>query len=202
MAKDPRLEKLRDMDPVIGTFTARELVSSPDFVNQTYLEHAETHMSLGDTSNYVATLLRWARTNKGTVIGAIAGEYGYGKTSTAIHLWQQCEQARVIAVPPFEWHRLQDIINATWAWVRYRAGQIQPGAVDQLDQIYERYRGKSIQEFADEEGITVSKVQELLERKKISLHCHPEDIIEFLSEVSQLLESGDLRLYGPDRLQR
>lgn len=79
MAKDPRLQKLRDMDPVIGTFTARELVGSPDFVNQVYLEHAETHMSLGDTSNYVATLLRWARTNKGTAIGAIAGEYGYGR---------------------------------------------------------------------------------------------------------------------------
>jgi len=197
MAKDPRLQKLRDMDPVIGTFTARELVSTPDFVNQVYLEHAETHMSLGDISNYVTTLLRWARTNKGTAIGAIAGEYGYGKTSTAIHLWQQCEQARVIAVPPFEWHRLQDIIDATWAWVRYRLGQIQPGAVTQLDQICERYREKSVQEFADEEGIPVSKVQELLERRKISLRSHPEDVIEFLSEVSQLLESDALRLYGP-----
>ena len=197
MAKDPRLEKLRSMDPVIGTFTARELVSLPDFVNQVYLEHAETHMSLGDTSNYVATLLRWARTNKGTAIGAIAGEYGYGKTSTAIHLWQQCEQARVIAVPPFEWHRLQDVIDATWAWVRYRVVQIQPGAVAQLDQIYERYREKSIQEFADEEGMPVSKVQELLERRKVSLRCHPEDVIEFLAEVSRLLEGDALQLYGP-----
>jgi len=197
MAKDSRLEKLREMDPVIGTFTARNLASSPDFANQVYLEHAETHMSLGDTSNYVATLLRWARTNKGTAIGAIAGEYGYGKTSTAIHLWQQCEQARVIAVPPFEWHRLQDIVDATWAWVRYRLEQIQPGAVAQLDQIYEKYRQKSIQEFADEEGIPVSKVQELLERRKVSLLCHPEDVIEFLAEVSQLLEGDDLQLYGP-----
>ena len=197
MAKDPRLEKLRNMDPVIGTFTARELLSSPDFVNRVYLEHAQTHMSLGDTSKYVATLLRWARTNKGTAIGAIAGEYGYGKTSTAIHLWQQCEQARVIAVPPFEWHRLQDIIDATWAWVRYRVGQIQPGAVAQLDQIYERYREKSIQEFADEAGIPVSKVQELLEQRRVSLRCHPEDVIEFLAEVSQLLEGDALQLSGP-----
>jgi len=197
MAKDPRLEKLREMDPVIGTFTARELVSTPDFVNQVYLEHAETHMSLGDTSNYVTRLLRWAQTNKGTVIGAVAGKYGYGKTSTAIHLWQQCECARVIAVPPFEWHRLQDIIDATWAWVRYRLGQIEPGTVAQLDQTYARYREKSIQEFADEEGIPVSKVQDLLERGKVRLHCHPEDVIEFLARVSRLLESDSLRLYGP-----
>jgi len=197
MAKDPRLEKLRNMDPVIGTFTARDLVSTPDFVSQVYQEHADTHMSLGDTSDYVSTLLRWARTNKGAVVGAIAGEYGYGKTSMAIHLWQQCEQARVVAVPPFEWHRLQDIVDATWAWVRYRLGQIQPGTMSQLDQIYGRYCEKSIQEFADEEGIPVSKVQELLERGKVSLHCHPEDVIRFLVEVSQLLEGDALQLYGP-----
>jgi len=185
------------MDPVIGTFTAREVVSTPDFVNQVYLEHAETHMSLGNTSDYVTMLLRWARTNKGAVIGAIAGEYGYGKTSMAVHLWQRCEQARVIAVPPFEWHRLQDIVDATWAWVRYRLGQTQPGAMAQLDQIYERYREKSIQEFADEEGMSVSKVRDLLGRGKIHLHCRSEDVIMFLGEVSRLLESDSLRLYGP-----
>jgi hypothetical protein len=197
MAKDSRLEKLRDMDPVIGTFTARQLVSSPDFVNQTYLEHAETHMSLGDTSNYVARLLRWVQINKGAIIGGIAGEYGYGKTSTAIHLWQKCEQARVVAVPPFEWHRLQDIVDATWAWVRYRVEQIQPGALAGIDRCYEKYRERSIHEFADEEGISVSKVQELLERKKVNLNCRPEDVVEFLAEISQLLESDDLQLHGP-----
>jgi len=197
MAKDPRLERLRIKEDVIGTFTARELVSSPDFVNQRYLEHAETHMSLGGTSGYVELLLRWVKTNKGALVGAIAGEVGYGKTSTAIHLWQKCEQSRVIAVPPFEWHRLQDIIDATWSWVRYRAGQIQPGAVSQIDHCYGQYREKSIQDFAEEEDITISKVQELLERKRINLNCHPADVIEFLAEMNRLLESDDLKLHGP-----
>lgn len=197
MAKDPRLQKLRDMDPIIGTFTARVLVDSPDFVDQTYLEHVATHMSLGDTSAYVAALLRWAQTNKGAVVGAISGEVGYGKTSTATYLWQQCEQKRVVAVPPFEWHRLQDIIDATWAWTRYRIEHIQPSAVPSIDQCYEKYREKSIQEFADEEGLPVSKVQDLLERRKVNLGAHSEDVIAFLSEISQLLGSDDLRLYGP-----
>ena len=197
MAKDSRLAKLRDMEPVIGTFTARDVVSNPDFVNQTYLEHADTHMSLGNTADYVATLLRWAKTNKGAVIGGISGEYGYGKTSTAIHLWQQCERARVVAVPPFEWHRLQDIMDTTWAWVRCRVGQIQPGAMSELDQIYDRCREKSIQEFADEEGVAVSKVQALVERGRINLRCHPEDVVDFLAQVSRFLEGDTLQLYGP-----
>lgn len=197
MAKDPRLEKLRNMDPVISTFTARDLVSSPGFVDQTYLEHVQTHMSLGDTSSYVSGLLRWVQTNKGAVVGAVSGEYGYGKTSMALHLWQKCEQARVVAVPPFEWYRLQDIIDATWAWVRYRVGKIQPGAVAQIDQCYGQYREKSIQEFADEEGISVSKVQDLVDRGRVNLGHQPSDVIEFISKISQLLENDDLRLYGP-----
>jgi hypothetical protein len=197
MADDPRLQKLREMDPIIGTFTARELVSTPGYVDQTYLQHAKTHMSLGDASNYVSTLLRWVQVNKGTMVGAISGEYGYGKTSMAIHLWHQCEQENVIAVPPFEWHRLQDVVDATWAWVRYRLEQIQPGAADQLNQIYERYREKSIQEFSDSEGIPVSKIQELVDRGRVSLRCYPEDVIDFLAETSQLLENKALQLRGP-----
>jgi hypothetical protein len=55
---------------------------------------------------------------------------------------------------------LQDIIDATWAWVRYRVEQIQPRAVTQIDRCYEKYREKSIQEFAEEEGLSVSKVQD------------------------------------------
>ncbi|MBN1891045.1 MAG: hypothetical protein JW850_23820 [Thermoflexales bacterium] len=197
MAKDPRLEKLRSMDTVIATFTARELANDPSVVNQRYLEHAATHMSLGGIANYVDALLKWTRTNKGAVVGAIAGEVGYGKTSTAIHLWQQCEDARVIAVPPFEWHRLQDIIDATWAWVRYRVEQIQPRAVQQIDHCYERYREKSVKEFADKEDIPVSKVQGLVKQGKVNLGCRPADVVEFLTETNRLLEDDALELYGP-----
>lgn len=185
------------MDPVIGTFTARDIVNTPDFVNQVYLEHVETHMSMGDSSIYVDSLLRWAQTNKGTVIGAISGEYGYGKTSMAIHLWNQCEKASVIAVPPFEWHRLQDIVEATWAWVCFRLNQIQPESVSAMDQLYEKYKEISIQEFAEEEDIAVSKVEELLARKRISLEAKPEDVIEYLSEINKFLEKEELGLNGP-----
>ena len=81
MFRDSRLQKLREMDPVIGTYTARDLGNIPETVNQIYLEHAETHMSLGDTSKYLDSLIKWTTQNKGAVIGAISGEYGYGKTS-------------------------------------------------------------------------------------------------------------------------
>ena len=197
MASDSRLENLREMDPVIGTFTIRELEASPDFVQQVYLGHAETHMSMGDTSKSVDALLKWTKKNKGAVVGAISGEYGYGKTSIGIHLWHELEQEDIIAIPPFEWVRLQDIVDATWSWVRFRIRKIKPSAVDQIDKIYQGYREKTIQEFADDEGISVSKVTELVDRNKVKLQCNPEDVIDFLTDVSKFLAGKELGLYGP-----
>lgn len=185
---DNRLAKLRQMDPTIGTFTAGELVGNPKNVHETYMEHAETHMSLGDMSNYVSQLLRWVKTNAGAVIGAITGEYGYGKTSSAIHLWQQCEKEHIIAVPPFEWHRLQDIVDATWKWVRYKIENVQPVLVSEIDSIYFKYRAQSAQEFADSEGISLSRVQDLVNRGNIRLECNSESVINFLAEINKTIE--------------
>lgn len=197
MVSDPRLEKLRNMDPVIGTFTAQNLVKNPVNVKQTYLDHAATHMSLGNTATYVDTLIRWTVKNKGAIVGAISGEYGYGKTSMAIHLWQACEQAGILAVPPVEWHRLQDLIDATYAWTRYRLDQIKPATTTALDRIYTKYRERSVQEFAEEQDIPLSKVQDMLARKAVNINCHSEDVVEFWAEVNALIINNDLHLSGP-----
>jgi hypothetical protein len=101
--KNPRLEKVRRKDPIIATYTASALLTSPQTVHEAYTEHALTHMSLGDTSTYLERLLNWVLVNKGCVVGAIVGPYGYGKTSTAVYLWRECEQQKIIGVPPFKW---------------------------------------------------------------------------------------------------
>jgi hypothetical protein len=197
VAKDSRLEKLREMEPVIGTFTARDILDSPEFVRETYSTHAETHMSLGDTSSYLLNLNNWIKKNKGAVVGAISGEYGYGKTSIAIHLWYQLELEGIIAVPPFSWVNPQEIIDATWGWVRYKIKKIYPKSVDNLDSIYEKYREKSIQEFADEKKINRSTVIALVNEKTLHLESKPENTIAFLAEINDFLEGSEMNLCGP-----
>ena len=193
---DPRLTKLRKMDPTIATFTANSLIADPKYVYETYLEHAETHMSLGDMSTFVSSLIHWVKDNQGVVIGAITGEYGYGKTSSAIHLWQQCEKVNIIAVPPFEWHKLQDIVDVTYAWIRYKVNQIQPNLLDDIDTIYKTYRAKSVQEFADNEGVPISNVLDWVKRGIVLLECNAESVVDFLSEISKSIE-GIGGWYGP-----
>ena len=89
---DLRLEKIREKDPIIATYTASEVETTPLVVYEKYTEHAMTHMSLGDTSMYLERLSTWALKNKGCVVGAIVGANGYGKTSTEIFLWYEFKE--------------------------------------------------------------------------------------------------------------
>jgi hypothetical protein len=157
MTIDPRLTKVRDKDEIIGTFNVRSLSNQPDFVNSTYLEHTETHMSMGDISDYSRKLITWAKVNKGSVIGAIVGDYGYGKTSTAIHLWSRCEKENILSIPPFEWKRLSDILDGIYCWTKYRLEQISPDKAGRLFNSYEKFREKSVSDFAKQEKMEVSK---------------------------------------------
>jgi len=50
-------------------------------------------------TDYEKRLLKLVK-SKGAAKGYITADYGYGKTSTAAFIWQQCEQAEMVAVPP------------------------------------------------------------------------------------------------------
>lgn len=197
MTADPRLERLRNKEEIIPTFTSRELIQSPEFVDAAYTDHAQTHMSLGDTSTYLERLLQWALVNRGALVGAISGDPGYGKTSTAIYLWTQLDQRGVLAVPPFTWERLQDIVDAVSYWVRYRIEKLMPQAVAQVEDIYRPYRERAIEDVAGMMSIPVSKARELADDGVINLNCSPRNVISFLQDLSGFLERSELGLGGP-----
>lgn len=47
----------------------------------------------------------------GAVRGYITAEYGHGKTSTALYLWERARAANLLAVPPFQLNKLTDLIH-------------------------------------------------------------------------------------------
>jgi len=190
-----QLDKIRDKDPIVATFTADELQESPDFVKETYLAHAATHVSLGDTSEFVRRLLAWAKVNKGCVLGAIVGPFGYGKTSTAVHAWSRCEENGVLAVPPFEWMNLKDLVSATHAWVGFELGRSSPRLVRKVDELRDRYRRDSLEALSAQYGLTTEQASRMLEEGALVLGYSPEDLLRFLGEMSYVLaEEG---LAGP-----
>ena len=78
------LKIILEKDPIISTYSANDLIDSPEAVEQYYGAIAKTHMSLGNTKEYQKRLFDCLIRNKTTFNGAVVGEYGFGKTSILI----------------------------------------------------------------------------------------------------------------------
>ena len=114
------LDLILKKDPIIATFSTNDLRNSPSKVMTEYQIHAKTHLSLGDTAIYVDRIFKWVSgENKGTFIGAVLGDYGEGKTSFQVHVWEQSFSRKVLAVPPFQWSKFEDIVDAVAGWVEF-----------------------------------------------------------------------------------
>lgn len=147
----PDLEPILRSEPIIATFPVQYLKSNPDQVELSYRTYARMHMSLGDTSRYVDTILRWVSgTNQGAFVGAVVGDYGHGKTSFQVHIWEQSTQRQVLAVPPFSWNRVADMVDGTAAWVQHRLNQGYAELARRVERVHEQYKERLLRQIAED----------------------------------------------------
>ena len=143
------LDLILKKDPIISTWPARSLCEQPEEVEQDYLVHARTHLSLGDTAKYVDTIFRWVSgINKGAFIGAVLGDYGEGKTSFCLHVWAQSRERQVFAVPPFEWNAFEQIVDAVAGWIQYILKDTHPELARRVQRIHDGFRQQTNQDLA------------------------------------------------------
>jgi len=161
------IEQLRDeilaKKPVIHTRFAEQFVTEPHDVESVYNHHYYTHVPLGDTSDFARRLIERvtaARTSK----GAVVAPWGYGKTSTLIFTWKTCEEAGILTVPPFICASLQDMLNATHGWLRFRLGKDCHG---ELQSVYEQYGRAAFEErvkgYATQTGVSEADARIVLQ---------------------------------------
>jgi len=194
-----QLEIILDKKPVIGTWTAQDLLERPAMVRGNYLKHARSFVPLGrvggssdedqlTVEEYEKRLIKLVR-EKGAAKGYITADYGYGKTSTAIFIWQRCEQAEILAVPPFQIQQLHHLISATYGWVRFKLAGSYPQLVAEAEQIYNRYIDRDI----DSEGRNESERQllrRLYEAGSYNPRLRELDYIKFFEEMTELAQKA------------
>lgn len=188
--KDKRLEKIRKKDPIIATYPALTLLNASKIVDETYSEHALTHISIGNIYDYLQNLLRWVKINKGCAAGAIVGPIGYGKTSTAVHFWKECEDAKIVSIPPVSWRNFEELFNGIYGWVKYKLEKSAPSFNIKLDEIYKKYRKKSLEEISQIRQIPLSKLKEMLKSGQLVLGYKSKEIIDYLDEITNLILSA------------
>ncbi len=193
------LEIVLQKKPIVGTWTADDLLNRPELVYKNYMEHARSFVILGRLSaandeeqqtvaDYEKRLIKLVKA-QGAAKGYITAEYGYGKTSTAIFVWQRCEQANILSVPPFQIQHLDHLISATYGWVRFKLVGSYPQLVTEADTIYHRYVKRSIDTEASDENIR-QVLYRLHNEGRYNLGLRALDYLNFFEEMTALAQKA------------
>lgn len=193
------LDLILNKEAIIATFPASFLAQHPQDVELVYRTHAKTHLPLGDTTKHVQTIQRWVTgQNKGAFVGAVVGDYGHGKTSFQIHVWDQCTQHNILSIPPFSWHRVSDITEGISSWAEHVISGSSPGLVQRMKELHEFYREKTATELAETiakiRGEEVDKVLSYLrsidDMGALDISTAPAKILDYCSELSGLVKEA------------
>ncbi len=156
------LEKLR---AIADTVRVEDIEKAPDAVLARYELYAEAYFVLESVKQMRQKLIDLIKHGR-AVTGYLSADFGYGKTTTAIYLWKQCLNNGIVAVPPFLFRQLKDVMQATKAWLAYELSRSRPDMVKSLEEVYQKYAQRSLEkisgEIATKKGIAHDKARAIV----------------------------------------
>jgi hypothetical protein len=205
------LDTILNKREVVPTVSARDLLDRPDQVESDYRRHVRTYVPISRAAGDEQTSVeRFEQKVIRHIVdaraprGYLTGEYGYGKTSTALYLWQRAEEARLLAVPPFQMTELSQLIDALHGWARYRlaakAGELLPD----LDTLYKNATARSVEAHAAKSGGDLAYFHDLVRQGQLSLRLREADFLAYFEGVTALAERAGFAgvLLLPDEIQQ
>ncbi len=180
-------------EEVVATQTAEALLERPREVDDAYKAHVRTYVPLhagrGESrlsvEEFSRRLIRQIKDNLAPR-GYLTADFGYGKTSTALYLWDQAQQANLVAVPPFQLTRLPSLIVATYGWMKYVLSRSRPSLCDQAEAVYVTFAERSLQQMADESGAALNTLRRWLRDGRLTLDLTAPDYIHFFEQMTAL----------------
>lgn len=186
-----KLNPILNKEAILKTANARELALSPSDVLQRYNTYALTHVPLGDTTRQLANLQRVIIDNKTCAVGTIVGPYGYGKTSTAVHLWHEIRTQGILAVPPFLWKTLDELMDAVYHWISFEFSQGPKAFIPELEDVYNKHRQEHVENLAKEAGRDI--VDKWVSEGRLSLKVNASNVVGFLKDATEICEKAGFK---------
>ncbi len=207
------LEFILSKKEVVPTVSALDLVERPEQVEADYLRHVRTYVPISRAAEGVDGQLNVQAFERKVIQqvkearaprGYITAEYGYGKTSTALYLWQRAEQQKLVVVPPFQLLELPDLVTAAYGWVRFRLKHSRPALVPALETLYQSTIDRSLEKLAKERGISLVALQTLVKEQRLTIELQPADYIHFFESITDIvIQAGfDGLIILPDEIQQ
>ena len=143
------LEQLDSIQAIVDTVNPSDIENNPQAVARDYELYASTYDPIESVKTLKDHLIEEICKGK-PVNGYLSADYGYGKTATLIYLWQQCQNHKIVAVPPFKFKELGNLMVASYGWIKATLESAQPTLIPQIETLYRKYGLKSQQNIAAE----------------------------------------------------
>ncbi len=204
------LQAILEKDAIVPTRLARDFLDHPQEVDDLYKHHVRTYIPLQTGSDEAAGVQDFSKKfikqvkDARAPRGYITADFGYGKTSAGLFVWQQAQNARLIVVPPFKLNRLEDMLDATAGWLAFIFEKTVPALTKRVIEVYQFYHDRELESIAQRYGVTLEQAQRMYEDQALQLSVTPKDIVRFFVQMTELaLEAGFEGLVViPDELQQ
>lgn len=191
-------ERLDAIRAIVDTTRADDLERQPDSIRTRYEPYANAYFPIEAVRRLERRLISELRASR-AVTGYLSADFGYGKTATAVYLWNRCLQQEIVAVPPFLFRELRHLMQATKGWLAYQLQHAQPTLVPKLEEVYRQRVGRSIDELAEEiaskQGVSKAKalaiVQEYIARHRGLTST--ESLLSFLHDASEIAREAGFK---------
>ncbi len=189
------LRAILEKEEIVATQRAYDLLERPEAVDEAYKRHVRTYVPFGrqaedrdsrqSVRGFEQQVIREVR-QAGALRGYITAEYGHGKTSTALYLWERARSENILAIPPFQLNKLTDLIVATFGWAKYEIGRTRPSAVGEASTLYESIIARSAETVAQKYAIGLAAARRMVQDTPEILEVTPADYIRFFEELTNL----------------
>lgn len=193
--------------PIIPTFRASDFGATPLGVEASYEQHVRSYVPLAregggeegsDVNQFERKLMRLVK-DKRAPLGYITAEYGHGKTSTGLFLWQRARSENILAIPPFSFDAMEELVTGVAGWVNFCVGRSRPGLAEKVDAVRDRYMREGLEGLAKDQAAesgrsyadVLQDLRRLDQQGALRLRLHGSDYVNFLEEMTALaLEAG------------
>ncbi len=193
------LQAILSKEEIVATQRATDLLERAEAVDEAYKRHVRTYVPLGrqvdngaggqSVANFERQVIQEVRQG-GAIRGYLTAEYGYGKTSTALYLWERARAANILVTPPFQLNRLTDLIVGCYGWARYELKRTRPNLVDEARAIYESVMERNAETLARQYHIDVAAARRMAQDKPEILDLGPADYIRFFEDMTHLAQQA------------
>lgn len=204
------LRAIVNKEEIVPTRQAHDFLAGSQEIDDLYKHHVRTYIPLqsgaDEATGVTAFASRFIKQVKEAKAprGYITADFGYGKTSAGLFVWQKAQDARLVAVPPFKLNRLEDLLDATAGWVAFILGKTVPNLVEKAVEIYQMFHNRELDTIAKRYGVTLDQAERMYRDRALQLNITPQDIVRFFEQMTALvLEAGfDGLVVIPDELQQ